>query len=365
MHDPRRHSWQRPEMLDFREDTARGRAVFASRAISAGEHLITEAPLLAMQLPEAQDAVRACFHCCRPTGTASAQLAHVLSSMRPIELPLDEEDDKLSEEIPCRHGCGVLFCSSSCEEAASEAHALLCKKRRGRRASDAVCEFESHALSTFEPFLFGARVVCEILARIAKSRHACAVCRDAAACSACVLHGVERFAQLCRAPWWDISDEGVAKGARSRREAREAAAESRRLLLAALGTEVANTLAQWLTLEEWGGLLGAARRNALCIELAHPLADLCPALCEWLDGNPAEGPLARRLSTALEALPQPLPQPLWTALYDQISRVNHSCRPCAEVHWLSGEHYEATLIAKRLICAGDEITISVRGQPLA
>ena len=56
-------------------------------------------------------------------------------------------------------------------------------------------------------------------------------------------------------------------------------------------------------------------------------------------------------------LPQPLPDPTWTALYERLSCVNHSCRPNAEVHFLDEDH-TATLIATRDIAAGDEIFIS-------
>ena len=59
----------------------------------------------------------------------------------------------------------------------------------------------------------------------------------------------------------------------------------------------------------------------------------------------------------LALLPRAVPDALWTALYARISCVNHSCSPNAEVHFL-GEGSEATLLAKRTIEIGEELSIS-------
>ena len=106
----------------------------------------------------------------------------------------------------------------------------------------------------------------------------------------------------------------------------------------------------------WGGLLGAARRNALCVELAHPLTEFVPALRDWLSerGGTKEG---RALAPLLAALPSPLPETLWTAVYPRISYANHSCAPNAEVHFWEESHV-GTLIARRRIAKGEEVCIS-------
>ena len=122
----------------------------------------------------------------------------------------------------------------------------------------------------------------------------------------------------------------------------------------------------WLTLDKWGGLLGAARRNSICVELSHPLTEFVPALEEWIEkGNDEdeddEGATAkhRRAASELleESLPRPLPETLFTALYSKVSWINHSCKPCAEVHFFHESH-EATVLATRKINAGEEIFIS-------
>lgn len=162
--------------------------------------------------------------------------------------------------------------------------------------------------------------------------------------------------ELCRIPWWELSDEGVAKSAVEVREARAEAATSRELLLEVLASSSARDAARWLTLEAWGGLLGAARRNALCVQLAHPLRDFVPALAQW-HAYTATPKQARAVAPLLEALPEPLPEPLWTAIYPTISCFNHSCRPNTEVRFLHDDH-RGTAVATRRIARGEEVCIS-------
>ena len=117
---------------------------------------------------------------------------------------------------------------------------------------------------------------------------------------------------------------------------------------------------EWLTLDAWGGLLGAARRNSICTELSHPLTELVPALHDWLEQSSKQGDDANRRAARqlLENdLPDPLPEMLFTALYSKVSWCNHSCKPNAEVHFFN-ESDEASLIATRDIESGEEVFIS-------
>ena len=327
-------------MLEFRETTARGRAVFAACDISAGTHLLVEEPRICMPLPESRAAVVACDGCCKPVGTISLQAQHLAGSKTAApELPLYEEDDYLSANVPCRNkSCSTRFCSAACEERLWPAHRFLCRGRC-KAANDAIEKFEAHALETEELFLFGARFVAHALGAGAGS--------------------LSPFAALCRAPYWDLSDEGVVKTSAEKREVKEACEEARRLLLKALvagGNDAGAVAGEFLTLEAWGGILGASRRNSILVELSHPMRDLLPTLGSWAAAQPAGGHGAK-VRAFLKRLPTPLPECLWTAVYDEISQINHSCRHNCEVHFLSDNH-EATLVAKRAIGTGEELFIS-------
>jgi hypothetical protein len=72
---------------------------------------------------------------------------------------------------------------------------------------------------------------------------------------------------------------------------RAEAAVSLRLLLEALGDHPSLAVAGsgggradqcWLSLEEWGGLLGAARQNSVQVQLPSPAVELRPILQGWL-----------------------------------------------------------------------------------
>ena len=106
----------------------------------------------------------------------------------------------------------------------------------------------------------------------------------------------------------------------------------------------------WLTIDVWGRILGAARRNAICVTITHPVAEFVAALREISQQ-------AKEADALLKILPRRIPDAQATALYARIVCINHSCMPNAEVHFLSDNH-EATLLAKRDIPAGTEVTIS-------
>lgn len=370
------------DAIAFRDGTSRGRAVFAARDLLPGDRLLVEAPLISMPIPESRTAILACERCCQPTGTISSQLQHLCQKRQLPTLPI--EDDSLAGDEPCRRHCGARFCGVACEAAAAPSHDFLCGGRSAA-ADSAMRRFEENALGSHEVFLFGARVVADILARAKAAGTACAVAAAA-------------YDPLCRVPWWDISDDGVAKTKSERLCVRREADVSRSLLLDALLVDAsaakAKAVREWLSLEEWGGLLGAARRNSICVCKSHPVDEFVAALQEWSAEQTAGS--ARAVDGLLHALPTPIPDATWTALYDRMSCVNHACRPkympalsqsrdhapcphmakartmpppppaqlsshpptrSAEVHFL-GEDHMATLIATRAVAAGDEIFIS-------
>ena len=291
-------------MLFFVSSSPRGRAVYARQDIEVGAQLLSEEPLASMPLPETRAAIGTCARCGRVHGRITAQLKRLLGHDHLPALPMDDDDDHLAGSVPCELSCGALYCSMACRSQHA-AHCYLCPAH-SKKMSAAILRFESHALKTHEVFLFGARLAAEVLAR----------------------GGADPFAALCRVPWHMISDEGASQSPMAQQDAKRAAAESHRLLLDVFRSVPAKT--DWLTLDWWLGVLGAARRNSLCVELSHPVtSDFLPALRMWLkaQGESAGQPVKQML----DALPRPLPEPLSTALYAQISFANHSCQPNAEV----------------------------------
>ena len=324
------------DLLRFTTFPNRGRAVVAARDIAPGTPLIDEEPLISMPLPESREDVAACERCCRPLGTVDTQFSHLVTDLPPLpSLPMDEDDATFADDVRCPHGrCGARFCSADCLKKHAASHGYLCGGR-STAAAKALERFEAHARATHETFMFGAKLVADAMAR----------------------GGQQAYDDLCRIQWWEISDEGVSKSANDVKRAREDANCSRKLLLTLLSAAGAKPAqVEWLTLDAWGGLLGAARRNAICVQLAHPLGEFVPALSEWLDER-ASAKEAKALRPYLDALPAPLPDPLWTAVYPRISCLNHACKPNCEVRWLNEDH-RGTVVATRAIAAGDELCIT-------
>lgn len=237
--------------LDFRTTPAKGRSVFAKVDIPAGTHLLTEKPYVSMPLPESRAAVVACESCCKPLGTLGMQAAHLCGESCDVEynLPLADEDEAtLAGNFPCKSTCGARYCSTSCRDMHKTAHTLLCRGT-SKAAAAAIKRFESHAMETEELFLFAGRFVAHAIASGAKS--------------------LSPFAALCRVPFWQLSDEGIEKSHDEQKEVRDECDTSRKLLLAALLAAPSKADASsWLTLDAYGGLLGAIRRNAILVELS-------------------------------------------------------------------------------------------------
>ena len=340
--------------LNFTTLPGRGRAVTAARQISPGEQLLCERPVASMQLPDNADEVRVCRNCLRPLGTISGQLQHAAGLRTAPELPLaDDEDDEICEEVRCRNGSAATFCSKACESAANVGfHRYFCATRGPKLA--ALKAFEQHAMEEGENFLFGARLVTEMLAR-ADALHRKRPGRDEASCTA---EAREVLAPFCRGLWWEIAepppDLTPTEVKSFRTEMRDAASESLDLLRKLLFEcgEPASRL-RWLDLNEWGGMLGLARQNNICCELYNPTSEVVPMLRCHAAAVPSPA-----LDALLARLPRALPDVMGTALYSQLACINHSCAPNAEVRPAPSGCAEALVVATRPIAPGTEVTIS-------
>ena len=135
--------------LRFATVAGRGRSVFATTDIWPGTPLISEVPLLSMPLPESRATLLACERCCRPVGTVTAQLQHLTGIKRLPELPLDDDDNVLADNLPCRSGGMARYCSEACATEHAPAQMLICGTGSAKAAA-ALARFEAHALETFE-----------------------------------------------------------------------------------------------------------------------------------------------------------------------------------------------------------------------
>ena len=361
--------------LRFIEDTPRGRAGQARTAADAGTILFAEGPLVSLQVnPED---VRACTHCLRPMGRITLQLQHAAQLQTPPDIFESDEDDFLSEEVPCRaKGCEARFCSAACEELAHRiggTHSVLCCRGSASRKA-ARHRFDAYIREQEKGFYFFAlaeRIVANILARYDQIR--CDACRerrfhrpDARPCSACL--GVARapWRPFCQPCWYeivlplasvDVPTTRVDEVITFRASLRDVAALALELLRAALGDHPAlratppeGSGSSWLDLACWGRLVGLARQNALEVVIenpAHPVVSVLRA---------SRGAGGEACGALLRALPTPLPNVEGAAIYAHLSCLNHSCSPNAEVQY--DETHGARLIALCSIARGDEVTIS-------
>ncbi|KAK3286890.1 hypothetical protein CYMTET_5575 [Cymbomonas tetramitiformis] len=125
------------------EDGARGRSAFASRDFKAGEVIISEAPLCAVQLSSSRSKLQVCSYCLQPVGTLLSQLKHFAgkanregkgesaldSLLDDAGFPLvSEADSQLTPIFCCSSGCGEVYCSKTCAGLGLESgHHFLCE----------------------------------------------------------------------------------------------------------------------------------------------------------------------------------------------------------------------------------------------
>ena len=168
----------------------RGRALVALAPVKKGETFLAERPLAATQAEANRARFLACAHCLSPAGDSVAHhlaLASGLASRRELiaaalnprhdrsrvrlpDLPSlsgDAADAVARGPVPCARGCGDVFCSPGCRDAAARWHALLCTG--GCDEGDPIYEFRRHAMRSHESFLLAANALARALAEAGAS----------------------------------------------------------------------------------------------------------------------------------------------------------------------------------------------------
>ena len=243
----------------------------------------------------------------------------------------------------CRRSCGELYCSERCRDAhAARCHDCLCVGAVGEAEAltDPLVRFKVVAVQSNEILLLAAEVVVAVLRG-----------------------GDSSFRGFVQEPWDAVvlraaalRGEAPADGAKDLAESlRDICAEAAPLLSAALASrgfgarEAARVDARWLA-----RIIGMFEQNNVGVRRYHPLNDECRPCGVHL---PVGG------ASALEG----------TALYATICCANHACDQSCDILYALpdepdgdpdaatapfGAPLEATLVARRAVKAGDELTIA-------
>ncbi|KAG7382711.1 hypothetical protein PHYPSEUDO_004402 [Phytophthora pseudosyringae] len=318
---------------------AKGKAMFAGRALKAGEPIWTEAPFVAMQHEDNKEFVDCCANCFVPLIDSKACWARVVAaSSAEVEgeaAPADEaaasdadfeaaiaflqkEGGKSPEEsyfsvfklaesqVKC--GCGALYCSDNCRQIAyAQHHALLCPRSEEREG--AMGQFLNHTLVTNEIFQLAAKVVAKILLLFVATQDA-----------AQARQPVDMF---CKLPWWEVitSEDDLEEGEtleQYRDKFRSLIAQTFAHFLGGLRDNLAHLEAQGelnglsadamlassddvLNVDFFSRVVGMFEMNNISMEIDHPFHALGEALSEASPEDKKDmPPVLSRVKAALE-----------------------------------------------------------------
>jgi hypothetical protein len=317
---------------------AKGKAMFAGKALKAGEPIWTEAPFVAMQHEDNKEFVDCCDNCFVPLIDSKACWARVMASSTEVEgeaAPADEaaaseadfeaaiaflqkEGGKSPEEsyfsvfklaerqVKC--SCGVVYCSDTCKQIAyAQHHALLCPHAEER--DNDMGRFLNHTLVTNEIFQLAAKVVVKILLLFVATQD-----------MAQARQPVDMF---CKLPWWDVvtSEDDLEEGEtldEYREKFRSLISQTFDYFMAGLKENLAHLEAQGelnglsvdavlsscdeiLSVDFFSCVVGMFEMNNISMEIDHPFHALGEALSE---ASPEEKkdmpPVLARVKAALE-----------------------------------------------------------------
>ncbi|KAE9279437.1 hypothetical protein PF008_g28367 [Phytophthora fragariae] len=316
----------------------KGKAIYAGRALKAGEPIWTEAPFVAMQHEDNKEFVDCCDNCFVPLVASKACWARVMASSSEVEgeaAPADEaaasvadfeesiaflmkEGGKSPEEsyfsvftmaehqVKC--SCGVVYCTETCKQIAyAQHHALLCPHSEERE--NAMGQFLNHTLVTNEIFQLAAKVVSKILLLFVATQD-----------MAKARQPVDMF---CKLPWWEVvtSEDDLEDGETLEQycdKFRSLIAQTHEHFMGGLKENLQHLEAQGelnglsvdavlsscdeiLTVDFFSCVVGMFEMNNISLEIDHPFHALGEALSE---ASPEEKkdmpPVLSRVKAALE-----------------------------------------------------------------
>ncbi|KAK7335563.1 hypothetical protein VNO80_27472 [Phaseolus coccineus] len=286
-----------------------------------------------------------------------------------LVLPCSEKFSLLPA-VPCSGGCGeAYYCSMSCAEADWESsHLLLCTGESSDPARrEALLKFIKHANETNDIFILAAKAISSTILRYHKLK-AVSLEKQVKYDTSCfsndrslsfLLEAWRPISMGHKRRWWDCialpDDVDSSDEPSFRLQIKELAFESLQLLKAAIFDKECEPL---FSLEIYGHIIGMFELNNLDLVVASPVEDYFLYIDDLTHPNKEEA----------EKITQPILDALGedysiccegTAFFPLQSCMNHSCCPNAKAFKRDEDKDgQATIIAQRSICKGEEITIS-------
>ncbi|KAJ0396056.1 hypothetical protein ATCC90586_005643 [Pythium insidiosum] len=311
-------------------DPQKGKAIYAARALKAGELIWSERPFVAMQHEDNKDFADCCEHCFvslinskdswdRVEAANEGENDHAKFEDFEAAIDLLQKQGGLSEEesyfnvyrlaknkVQCV--CGVLYCSEACKKAAyDEQHAIMCT--RSDTNASPMGHFINHTQVTNEIFQLAAKVIARILSRFISTHD--------------MVHARQPVDMFCKLPWWEVvaNEDDLEEGQTMEeykdcfknllsqtlthfleglRDNLEHLAKNDELNGLSVDA-VLGTCAEVLTLEFFGSIVGMFEMNNISLEVDHPFHTLSEALSDAASDKSHELPASlTKVQTALQ-----------------------------------------------------------------
>ena len=260
------HSGQR---LRVEERPGYGRITIATRRFEKGEILLTETPVVSVQLPGNEAVNRMCAMCCCQLGTAACQFGRM--GVQHVPAAAGAHDAGAAAAVPCRHCDRTFYCCEEHRDAHfAQSHGALCSASQEHRA--AFDDFHAFAVNECQTMMlaaemFAASVLESGLEPAAKadsfSRKRSRTSRSQSALPT----WLDEY--VC-APWPDVVSLQCATAdqeAEIRANCRATLREGRKLLLRTVraGGFASTPAVGWLSETTWERLVGLPVLNATAV----------------------------------------------------------------------------------------------------
>lgn len=276
----------------------------------------------------------------------------------------------LPSVIQCSGGCGeAYYCSKSCADLDwGSSHSFLCTGQRSQSLStDALLKFIEHAKETNDIFLLAAKAISFTILRYRKLKADHLKEQGKGNIQyflespnlSLLLEAWKPISVGYKRRWWDCialpDDVEPSDEVAFRMEIRELAFKSLQLLKEAIFDKGCEPL---FSLEIYGHIIGMFELNNLDLVVASPVEDYFLYIDDLQTSKKKEAEaITRQLLDALGDDYSVCCQ--GTAFFPLQSCMNHSCCPNAKAFKREEDRDgQATIIAMRMICKGEEITIS-------
>ncbi|KAB2095143.1 hypothetical protein ES319_A01G015700v1 [Gossypium barbadense] len=274
----------------------------------------------------------------------------------------------LPSVVSCLGGCEEAFyCSKSCAETDWESsHYLLCTGEKSESHSrKALLKFIQHANETNDIFLLAAKAISFTILRYRKLKASHMSEQEKPASSilgadlSLLLEAWKPISIGHKRRWWDCialpDDIDASDEATFRREIQELAFTSLQLLKEAIFDKECELL---FSLEIYGHIIGMFELNNLDLVVASPVEDYFLYIDDL--PYPKKKEAEKITQPYLDALGEDYSNCCQgTAFFPLQSCMNHSCCPNAKAFKREEDRDgQATIIALRPICNGEEVTIS-------